>query len=139
MDAIRTQILTTSRTFLGTPFQLHGRIKGVGIDCAGLCICVGRELGLFPSDFDLTGYGNLPVGMHETLKQYCPERQIQDREPGDILLLRIRTDDQHAAIMTDLEGGGMIHSLLRYSVAEHVIDEGWKKRITAVFKFPGVE
>jgi cell wall-associated NlpC family hydrolase len=139
MNSQRQQIITTARTWLDTPFHWHGRLKHVGIDCAGLPICVGRELGLFAADFDLTEYGNYPVGMLATLQSHCEERPKDEREPGDILCFKIREEPQHAGIMTDLNGAGVIHCSIRWAVIEHVIDKQWEDRIVGVFKYPTVD
>jgi len=136
---MRSEILAKAREYKDTPFHWHGRLKGIGIDCAGLPICVGRELGLFPADFDLTGYGNYPQGMLDTLRQHCTERPIAEREPGDILCFRVRHDPQHAGIMTDLDGAGVIHCSMRWAVREHILNQDWEDRIVGVFKYPGVE
>lgn len=139
MTTQRQQIITTAQTYLETPFHWHGRLKGVGVDCAGLPICVGRELGLFAQNFDLTQYGNYPQNMLETLRLHCEERPKAEREPGDILCFRLREEPQHAGIMTDLDGAGLIHCSIRWAVIEHVLDQQWVDRIVGVFKYPGVE
>lgn len=136
---MRDQIIETARTYLHTPFHWKARLKGIGIDCAGLPICVGRELGLFAPDFDLTEYGNYPQNMLETLREHCEERPNGDRQPGDILCFRLRNEPQHAGIMTDLDGAGIIHCSMRWAVIEHVLDDEWGDRIVGVFKFPGVD
>jgi cell wall-associated NlpC family hydrolase len=136
---MRDQIIQTARTYKDTPFHWHGRLKGIGIDCAGLPICVGRELGLFPADFDLLEYGNYPQNMLQTLREHCDERPKAEREPGDILCFRLRKEPQHAGIMTDLDGAGIIHCSMRWAVIEHCLDVEWEDRIAGVFRYPGVE
>lgn len=136
---MRDQIIKTAREYLGTPFHWHGRLKGIGVDCAGLELCVAKELGLIAPDFDFEGYGNYPQGMLDTLRQHFEERPIEDREPGDILCFALKVDPQHAGIMGDWEGASVIHCSQRWAVTEHVLDDQWAKRIVGVFKFPGVD
>lgn len=50
----RLDIITKAQEYVGTPYLNQGRVKGVGIDCGGLIVCVARDLGL--SDFDLDCY-----------------------------------------------------------------------------------
>jgi hypothetical protein len=54
------QILAAARSWLGTPWRHQGRLKGVAVDCGGLIIGVGKELGLL--DFDIRAYGRIPDG-----------------------------------------------------------------------------
>jgi len=52
----RQEILRVARSYLGTPYHHQGRIKGAGMDCVGLIICVCKDLGVFPPDFEFNGY-----------------------------------------------------------------------------------
>jgi cell wall-associated NlpC family hydrolase len=133
MHELGLEIAATAQTYLGTPFHWHGRLKGVGIDCAGLPICVGRELGLFAPDFDLRDYGNYPVAMGETLRKYCQEISKAEMAIGDILCFRFHDQPQHAGILTPI---GVIHSSIRWAVVEHVLDDEWLSRIQLVFRYP---
>ncbi len=47
------EVVRVARTWLGTPYHHQGRVKGAGVDCAGLSVGVAKELGL--SDVDVTG------------------------------------------------------------------------------------
>jgi len=38
-------VVSKAREYIGTPAVHQGRVKGVGIDCVGLIVCVGRECG----------------------------------------------------------------------------------------------
>lgn len=42
----RNQIISEAKTWIGTPFHYHARIKGVGCDCVGLIIGVSEALGI---------------------------------------------------------------------------------------------
>lgn len=47
-----------AREYISTPFVHQGRLKGVGIDCIGLVVCVARESGLEIKDYH--GYSEQP-------------------------------------------------------------------------------
>ena len=46
MSATRADAVRVARTYIDTPFQHMGRLPGVGLDCAGVLVCVARELSL---------------------------------------------------------------------------------------------
>lgn len=132
-------ILRAARACLGTPFRHQGRQIGVGLDCAGLCICVAKEIGHDVSDVE--GYGRYPSGgqlMDALSMQPFLRRRANasDRQPGDLLLMRFVSDPQHLAIFA---GPTIIHA---YESAgkccEHVINAPWASRIVAAYAFRGV-
>jgi cell wall-associated NlpC family hydrolase len=92
-------ILAAARSWLGTPWRHQGRLKGIGVDCGGLIIGVGRELGLL--DFDTQAYGRIPDG--RKLRKICVEhllaKPVTDVEPSDVLLMRVTRHPQHLAIV----------------------------------------
>jgi cell wall-associated NlpC family hydrolase len=127
-------IIKTAREYIDTPFHWHGRVKGVGVDCAGLPICVGREIGLFPPLFDLRDYGNLPVNMIETLGAYLEEIPKDHAQTGDLLIFRIKRSPTHCGILSEWDGGKtVIHCDMRWDVQEHSLDQKWADRIVAAF------
>ena len=42
----KEDVVREAKTWLGTPFHHQGRLKGVGVDCAGVIVCVAKELKL---------------------------------------------------------------------------------------------
>lgn len=128
-------ILRYARQCLGTPFRHQGRLIGVGLDCAGVIIYVARQLGLDP--IDVQGYGTEPN--NEQLEraldaQPCLERAfLEDRKPGDVLLMRFRFDPQHLAIFADET---IIHAYQQIGqVVEHPLSDLWATRIVRVYRF----
>lgn len=49
MSILREDIVTVARSYLGVPFKKGGRDRQ-GIDCVGLLVLVGREVGLHIED-----------------------------------------------------------------------------------------
>lgn len=130
----RQQIIDAARSYLRVPYHHQGRNRA-GIDCAGLIVCVARDVGIELQD--MGGYPRTPDG--KALRSFVEEqgRRVAEYQPGDILLMRFERDPQHLAIVTDR---GMIHSYLGAGkVVEHGIDKTWAKRIVAAYAFPGVE
>jgi NlpC/P60 family putative phage cell wall peptidase len=132
MDVVRT-----ARTWLGTPYHHQGRLKGVGVDCAGLVIGVAQELAL--STFDIAGYAIRPVG--NSLRRICvAQMQCVEREAiglGDIVLFAFDAHPGHLGILTESEQ--IIHAYLpRRQVVEHRLDPVWWSKVVALFRLPGV-
>ena len=124
-------VVTAARAWIDTPFRHQGRAKGKGVDCAGLVIGVARDLGMEAED--VAGYSRQPFG--DSLKRVIDAQMVRvsAAEPGDVYLMRFDSDPQHLAIASDI---GIIHA---YSSArrcvEHSLDDVWRKRIVAIYRF----
>jgi len=132
---LRRTIVACARTALGTPFLHQGRQPGRGLDCAGLVLWVGHALGL--TDFELTNYPRLPEE-DRLLDLAARAGFIETRapRPGDVHCLRLLQHPQHLAIATE---AGIIHACQRRGqVIEHRLDTGWRARIVASYRYPGV-
>lgn len=139
--ATAADIVVKAREYLGTPWQHQGRRKGLGVDCAGLIICVAHELGL--SEFDVTDYGRTPnpQRMGELLDAHMDRVFVSQAEPGDVLWMAFDADPQHLAIVTDI---GIIHALSNLSggisrVAEHRLNYTWRQRIRRAYRYRGIQ
>ena len=124
-------VVDEARTWIGTPFQHQGREKGRAVDCAGLVAGVAQALGFEIAD--MTGYARQPFG--NMLKAICEAQgvKVDKPQPGDILLMRFVREPQHLAIHA---GETIIHSYQRAGkVSEHRIDNAWRDRIVAVYRF----
>lgn len=139
---IRAQIVAESRTWLETPFKHQGRVKGAGVDCAGLIVGVCHALGL--SSFDKHDYDAEPDGvmLRATCEREMTAIPVAGIQPGDVLLFAFGGRPTHLAFVADYVHGGLsiVHG---YSVAGKVIeqrmDSVWRRRIVAAYKLPGVE
>lgn len=111
----RADVVAEARTWLGVPW-VHQHRTRQGIDCAGLIICVARDLGLLPADFDITGYSRMADG---TLLEVCDQHMDRiDRgamQPGDVLVMATEHDPQHMGFIGDYRHGGLslIHATNR--------------------------
>lgn len=149
----KTLVWKKAREYVGSPFHQQGRIKGKGIDCVGIVLCVGQDLGLHYRDgrpigaFDYMDYGLFPVldEMQREAQRIFVAKPggLADLEAGDILTLRAPFLVHHMAIVSELEGGlGIIHSLAyrvrghaNGKVVEHLLDRVWKSRVAGVFSY----
>ena len=127
----RDNVMAEARKNLGTPHIHQGRLPGVGLDCAGLLITVGKALGVIPSDFDFIDYPEKNDGsdLERVVRMFAVEIPINEALPGDIAIMMVAGNPQHCGFFTDI---GIIHS--RERVEEHRIDSKWGKRIVKAFR-----
>ena len=131
-------ILSAARQCLGTPFRHQGRMLAFGLDCAGVAIHVARAIGA--GVMDVEGYGRTPANgqLERSLdNQPCLERVfLEDRRPGDLLLMRFSSDPQHIAIYA---GDTIIHAYESVGkCCERRLSSLWASRIVRVYRFRGV-
>jgi NlpC/P60 family putative phage cell wall peptidase len=124
-------IVNEARTWIGTPFQHQGRVKGRAVDCVGLVVGVARAVGF--EIMDEAGYSRQPFG--QLLQSICDAQgiKVDKPQPGDVLMMRFIREPQHLAIYA---GDTLIHTHGRVGkVVEHRIDPTWQRRIVAVYRF----
>ncbi len=129
-------LLAAARQCLGTPFRHQGRLVNVGLDCAGVAIRVAQAVGV--EYLDVSGYGRTPAdGQLESSLDAQPCLQqlasIDDRQPGDLLLMRFTAEPQHLAICA---GQTIIHAYEHAGICcEHDLSPMWSARIVRVYRF----
>ena len=131
------QAVKAARTFLNTPFQHQGRVKGVGIDCIGLPIMVAKSLNL--GDFDQADYPrNQDCSMLEKISNVCVPVVIQ---PGALLVFKISVAAVHCGIVALNQEGSLnlIHAWdVAGKVVEHKLTKDWTSKIVGCYGLPGV-
>ena len=144
----KEELIKSLLTFIDTPYKHQGRLKGVGIDCAGLIVEVIKEVGLDAS-FDLKGYDRIPDG--QTLSKLCHTygtiKEIKNNnyffDDGDVLLFNFLGNPQHLGFYYKLNNlDYFIHAYGEASINKVIIqrlDTKWKQRLNGVFKIKGVE
>ncbi len=154
MPITRTAVVKAARAWVGTPFVHQGRIKGRGIDCVGLPLCVFEELGIsgasqtpgsWTRKSEYTTYG--PEPLRGKVFAGCVANLIQNPSgvyrPGDILSLRVPSEPCHVAFVSEV--GGVLYMIHAYNgrtnskCVEHILDDTWRRRIAAAFTIPGIE
>jgi NlpC/P60 family putative phage cell wall peptidase len=136
MTVTRSEFVAEARTWLGTPYQHQGRLKGVACDCIGLVIGTARALGL--TNYDIDGYDKRPDGslrpVMETQLEFIP---LAEAQAGDVVLFAWATQPLHVAILTDETH--LIHAYLpSRRVVENIFDEKWRSLIVAAYHVPGI-
>jgi len=129
-------IAAEARRWVGTPFAHQGRLIGVGVDCVGLVVGVGRACGLV--DRDRTDYPRTPTenSLRDEFDVSLDRVRYADMRTGDVLLFRLEMWPQHCGIVSGLAPVTMIHSYLTAGVCvEHSVDEIWRSRIVQVYRY----
>lgn len=138
----RSRIVEEARKFLGTKWKHMGR-TATGIDCVGLVISVGKNLGLheYPDDVP---YTRQSVGS-DLIRPFAEygERvtNLMDLKDGDILIMKDVFFPHHVAFMAS--NGAMktiIHACVhRGKVVEDTFTEDFRKKVMTAFKFKGLD
>lgn len=137
----REHIVSIARTWVGVPYQHLGRRKDKSVDCVGLIIGVGQELGLklkAPHAYSPSPASNLVL-------RYADE-QLVKIEDNSFALGRVavmwgmdRGEAQHLGIIGSHNGNWtLIHAFSKAGkVVETHWDAFWKRRIYQIYEFPG--
>jgi NlpC/P60 family putative phage cell wall peptidase len=140
----RTEVVAAARSWIGTPFAHQARLKGVGVDCIGLVIGVGRELGFCAPDFDVSGYARNPDGKSLMALSRVHMSQIsrEAMQPGDVVVVRFGDYPQHFGVLADYKHGGLsiVHAAMKSgAVVEQRLMFSNAMHFVAAFAMPGVE
>lgn len=139
------EVIAAARGWIGTPFHHLGRLKGVGVDCAGLVIGVARDLGLIAPDFDIPVYSRRPDG--HSMLAWCDQymHRVDQMQIGNVIVVIVDKDPQHLGIVTDHRnsGFGIIHAASRSDGTGSVIETrlmfSRAMRFVRAYRLPGVE
>lgn len=147
---MRARVVEEARRWLGTPYRHQASVRGEGADCLGLVRGVWRAV-IGPEPETLPAYSAdwAEIGGRETLLE-AARRWLVEVPPrfrgddslrlGDVLLFRMTPGcaAKHCAIVSSLEGEGrMIHAYWGRAVVESWMGGWWRKRLVAVFQWPG--
>lgn len=132
-----------ARSYIDTPYHHQGRVKGHGVDCVGLLVCVAKECGVFDDAWDVTGYSRIPDGvlLMKHLTENFPQVSQQEMCPGDFVCVAFDRYPQHVGIIGDYRHGGLsiIHAHNKSGkVIETRLMFSDAMRFVAAFRFPEV-
>lgn len=138
----RARIVAVARAWIGTPYQHQASLKGVGADCLGLLRGVWREvIGEEPEAMRAYTPGWAELSGEEMLLETAQRHLVacDAIKPGSVLIFRFRPHlpAKHCAIATGADR--FIHAHDGARVAEVALVPGWRRRICAVFEFPGLQ
>lgn len=132
----RQDVVDAARKYLGVKWKHQGRNPESGLDCLGLVVQVAKDMGMTPHD--PVDYTKSPDGQRLLAELNTQLNPVVDYDTGDILLIRMGTNPQHLAFVT--ESGGIIHSYANIRrVVEHPLDDEWKRKIVGAYSVPGIE
>lgn len=127
---MRRRLVAEGMTWLKTPYHHHGRVKGVGVDCAQILIAVAAEVGVVEA-FDPGNYAR-DWHLHRNEELYAQwldrcGRRIERRQvqPGDVALLQFGRTYSHGGIVSAVDGGEieLIHSYVGLGVTTTRLSE----------------
>lgn len=116
----RTAVVAEALSWIGTPYHHHGRIKGVGVDCAQILAAVFEACGLLPA-LDLGHYPR-EWHLHHGEELYLGwmtrlgAREIEAPLPGDMAVYRFGRCYAHGAIVVEPDAAAMVHAYLDHGV-----------------------
>lgn len=99
----RELVIAEARTWIGTPYQHKGRVKGVGVDCGGLLYQVYNPFVRmrpfpknYPPDWALHRENEIYL---DFIRPYTFE--VERATPGGMALFKVGRNWSHAAIVTE--------------------------------------
>lgn len=136
-------ICTEALSWLGTKFVDQACVKHGGVDCANLLVGVATALHLIPQTWRPPPYH---PGHHCHL---ADERLLATilalgghalvpaaRQPGDIVLFRLRGARSHGHAAILLPDCRIVHAVLGRGVITHGLSGMWARTATAAARFP---
>lgn len=114
-DPRRAAVVAEAISWELTPYHSHGRLKGIGVDCASLPACVYEAVGLIPHLApDYSPQWMLHRDEEQFLSWITPHAREIDRAdvgPGDFAIWKFGRCFSHGAIVIDLPE--VIHAVIR--------------------------
>lgn len=102
---LASNVVEVAKTWLGTPYHMGAKIKGVGVDCGTLLTEVYREAGVVGEDICLGSFAQ-DWFLHtreekylDWITRYCVE--TDSRDPGNIVLFRYGRIFSHGGIIVE--------------------------------------
>ncbi len=140
----RAAVVAAARAWIGTPYHHQASVKRVGADCLGLIRGVWRDL--YGEEAEQPpGYSRdwgEASGIETLIAAATRHLVPKDKSacvPGDVLVFRMRPGAvaKHAAILATPTT--MVHAMEDRLAAEIPLGAWWRRRLAAVFSFPGTE
>ena len=152
------KIIEIAKTWEGTPYHHHQRLKGVGVDCAQLVAGVAIEAGLVRPDIEVENYSR-EWHMHNEVEKLCAilenfgcvqtmnlpdtmpraERKaaIALIEPASILAFKFGLVVSHLGIYLGGENRLFIQAEMHSNrVVINTLSAVWERSLRRVYRFP---
>ncbi len=116
---------------MGTPYCTGASVRGVGTDCVGLIVGVGRDLGVL--EVDLPIYRQTDTDLLDSLlRESLDPAPLDDAE---ILVFQM-AGNRHLAICL---GDTIAHVYGRkYGVTSHPFSDAWRRRVVSGWRYRSV-
>lgn len=124
--SLRDDVIKEAISWVGTPYHHHGRVKGVGVDCAMLLAEVYARTGVLPA----IDAGHYPTDWHLHRSEELFLAQIKlaggvpvdPPAPGDVAMFRYGRTVSHGAIV--IQWPVVVHSYIGQGVVYDDADNG---------------
>lgn len=128
-------LIEGARTWLGVPYLHQGRSRD-GVDCLGLVICLGWQLGFLAPGWDFRLYSRQPFRslLETNVALLC--RPAPGPLPGVLAVIQFGPRPAHLGIVT---GPTIVHACgSRERVVEHGYRGRWIRMTHSFWALPGV-
>ena len=122
IEITRAMIVETALSYIGTPYKAGGQSREEGLNCAGIIVCIARDLGF--SDVGFPGRANFtkerPLdALFSAHMDKLPDWKQAER--GDVLSIAFESDPHHCGIVTKVNSFGIyiVHATRNHGVIEH--------------------
>jgi len=136
MGVTRAAFVGEALTWIDTPYQHQGRLRGVACDCIGLVIGTARGVGLHVPE--IPAYGKRPDGtLRAGLDANLVPVPLAKARGGDVVLFAWQSVPVHVGILTDADH--VLHAYLpnRRVVLQRLDDKTWRY-LVAAYTVPGI-
>lgn len=121
----RATVIAEARRWLGTPYHPHGRVLGVGVDCAQILCAVYEAAGLV----DYIDLGNYAPDWHacRTEELYLQwllrvgATEVPHGQPGDVAVFRFGRTWSHGGIL--IAPDTVLHAAMHHGVIVSALNE----------------
>jgi hypothetical protein len=134
------EIVEKAREYIDTPFHHQNRVKGYGVDCVGLVVCVFDELNIPCEDrriYSRTQKRSIDgTTIEKILAKYCDE--VKDFRPGDIGYCELMGELPHVYFVADNPVAAEFSMIHAYNsvgrVVEVELNDKWMKRTKSFWR-----
>ncbi len=140
----RQAVMDVARTWVGVPWRHQGRTRENGIDCVGLPLLIGMELGYMEEGSVPANYPRRPDStMVPLFHKYLVRIKPNEEQIGDIVVFADGSHPCHCGILTTRPG--IVTVVHAHAHDRRVIEEdinhtiGYIGKPVHAFKFKGLE
>lgn len=138
------KVVSSARSWLGTPYVHQAAKRGAGCDCLGLVRGIWAEIyGAEPEQVPPYTQDWSEPQQDEALwraaARHLLAKPLDSAQSGDLILFRMRDGSvaKHLGIQSAVgTEARFIHAYMRHGVVESPLSQPWARRVVARFSFP---